>query len=73
MMNLFIYLHQDMEFLVDDVGRRVAAFGRAAGLAGAAVGMYRVPPQLLFTSLYLCVCVYPSVPSQTNILLLSFF
>ncbi|KAL6050427.1 Saccharopine dehydrogenase [Balamuthia mandrillaris] len=29
----------DLEFLVDDKGRRVAAFGRAAGLAGCAVGL----------------------------------
>jgi len=29
----------DLEFLVNDQGRRVAAFGRAAGLAGCAVGL----------------------------------
>eukprot|EP00005_Dracoamoeba_jomungandri_P003263 CAMPEP_0174251686 /NCGR_PEP_ID=MMETSP0439-20130205/1422_1 /TAXON_ID=0 /ORGANISM="Stereomyxa ramosa, Strain Chinc5" /LENGTH=376 /DNA_ID=CAMNT_0015332059 /DNA_START=57 /DNA_END=1187 /DNA_ORIENTATION=+ len=29
----------DLEFLVNDTGRRVAAFGRAAGLAGCAVGI----------------------------------
>jgi saccharopine dehydrogenase (NAD+, L-lysine-forming) len=29
----------DLEFLVDDQGRRVAAFGRAAGQAGAALGL----------------------------------
>jgi len=29
----------DLEFLVDDRGRRVAAFGRAAGLAGCALGI----------------------------------
>lgn len=31
---------QDLEFLVNEQGRRVAAFGRAAGLAGCAVGLY---------------------------------
>jgi len=29
----------DLEFLVDDKGRRVAAFGRAAGIVGMAVGL----------------------------------
>ncbi|ELR16042.1 Saccharopine dehydrogenase (NAD+, Llysine-forming), putative protein [Acanthamoeba castellanii str. Neff] len=29
----------DLEFLVNEQGRRVAAFGRAAGLAGCAVGL----------------------------------
>ncbi len=29
----------DLEFLLDDAGRRVAAFGRWAGFAGAAVGL----------------------------------
>lgn len=29
----------DLEFLVDDKGRRVAAFGRAAGIAGMALGL----------------------------------
>ena len=29
----------DLEFLTDDNGRRVAAFGRAAGFIGAAVGL----------------------------------
>jgi saccharopine dehydrogenase (NAD+, L-lysine-forming) len=30
----------DAEFLVDNNGRRVAAFGKAAGIAGMAVGLY---------------------------------
>lgn len=29
----------DLEFLVDDNGRRVAAFGRSAGFIGMAVGL----------------------------------
>lgn len=29
----------DLEFLVDDNGRRIAAFGRAAGIVGAALGI----------------------------------
>jgi saccharopine dehydrogenase (NAD+, L-lysine-forming) len=29
----------DLEFLVDDSGRRIAAFGRAAGIVGAALGI----------------------------------
>ncbi len=69
-----IYLLQDMEFLVDDVGRRVAAFGRAAGLAGAAVGMYMSPTSapVHISPLSLSVCVCPSL-HKTNMLLLSFF
>jgi len=52
----------DLEFLVNDQGRRVAAFGRAAGLAGCAVGLMvwchqQIKPSEPFPSL----SPYPSV------------
>ncbi len=40
----------DLEFLADDAGRRVAAFGRWAGFSGAAVGLDLWAHQVLFPS-----------------------
>ncbi len=40
----------DLEFLTDDSGRRVAAFGRWAGFSGAAVGLDLWAHQVLFPS-----------------------
>lgn len=37
----------DLEFLVDEQGRRVAAFGRPAGVAGMAVGLLNWAAQQL--------------------------
>ena len=37
----------DLEYLVDDKGRRVAAFGRAAGMVGMAMGIMVWAKQIL--------------------------
>jgi len=58
----------DMEFLVNDQGRRVAAFGRAAGLAGCAVGLMAWAHQQLegFEVPLSPLTSYPSVEQLTH-------
>jgi saccharopine dehydrogenase (NAD+, L-lysine-forming) len=53
----------DLEFLVNEQGRRVAAFGRAAGLAGCAVGLMVWAQQQLhgFDVILPPIKSYPSV------------
>lgn len=50
----------DLEFLADDAGRRVAAFGRWAGFAGAAVGLDLWCQQRLGGAPYPALDAFPS-------------
>jgi len=56
----------DLEFLVDDSGRRVAAFGRSAGFIGMAVGLKQWTAQQLHGQVLGELQYYPDSPSLVN-------
>jgi len=56
----------DLEFLVDDNGRRVAAFGRSAGFIGMAVGLKQWAHQELTGEPLGELQYYPDSPSLIN-------